>query len=207
MAAAFVNEMDARTLGENGAPELTAKGVGEPVVALFFKLVRDLQDASLAELMAACETTPEGLADLVVLAFQTRATRGMGKGEKALFYKMLAALPEQAVLAVLPLIPHYGYYKDYLLLTEVKGMPAAVKERALALVAEALKSDGAELEAATAAKRTPKLSLAAKYAPREGAHFKEAAKQLAAATAYSFVKEDVVVVPAEEEEFEVVAAA
>ena len=181
MAAAFVNEMDARTLGENGAPELTAKGVGEPVVALFFKLVRDLQDASLAELMAACETTPEGLADLVVLAFQTRATRGMGKGEKALFYKMLAALPEQAVLAVLPLIPHYGYYKDYLLLTEVKGMPAAVKERALALVAEALKSDGAELEAATAAKRTPKLSLAAKYAPREGAHFKEAAKQLAAA--------------------------
>ena len=102
MAAAFVNEMDARTLGENGAPELTAKGVGEPVVALFFKLVRDLQDASLAELMAACESTPEGLADLVVLAFQTRATRGMGKGEKALFYKMLAALPEQAVLAVLP---------------------------------------------------------------------------------------------------------
>ena len=91
--------MDARCLGENGAPELTAKGVDEPLVALFFKLVRDLPDASLKELLAGCTGGPADLADLVVLAFQTRATRGMGKGEKMLFYKMLALLPVEAVLA------------------------------------------------------------------------------------------------------------
>ena len=40
----FGEAMDSRSLGENGAPELTAKGVGEPLVALFFKLVRALDD-------------------------------------------------------------------------------------------------------------------------------------------------------------------
>lgn len=173
--------MDSLGCGEKGAPEWSAKGVGDPLVALFFKLVRNLPDDTLAELMSACDDrSVEGLVDLVVLAFQTRATRGMGKGEKLLFYKMLAALPEAAVLATLPLLPHYGYYKDYLLLTEVEGMSATVKERALELVAEALKRDNDELAAAAVAKRTPKLSMVAKYAPREGTRFAAAAKRLAA---------------------------
>ena len=117
----FIEAMDSRRLGENGAPELTAKGVGEPLVALFFKLVRGMPEATLRELMAAC--TKEGsYADLVVLAFQTRATRGMGKGEKDLFYQMLAKLPEEAVLATLPLVPHFGYYKDYLLMMKTEGI-------------------------------------------------------------------------------------
>ena len=151
---AFVDAMDCRTLGENGAPELTAKGVGAPLVALFFKLVRGLPDATLSELMAACTKagSASGYADLVVLAFQTRATRGMGKGEKALFYKMLAILPEAAVLATLPLVPHFGYYKDYLLMMETEGMSKAIKERALSLMAEALRSDEKELEAAAQVK-------------------------------------------------------
>ena len=42
MTNPFVATMDARRLGENGAPELSAAGVGEPLVALFFKLVRNL---------------------------------------------------------------------------------------------------------------------------------------------------------------------
>ena len=94
----------------------------------------------------------------------------MGKGEKLLFYKMLANLPEEAVLATLPLVPHFGYYKDYLLMMETEGMSQAIKERALSLMAEALRSDLKELEAAAHAERTPKLTLAAKYAPREGCH-------------------------------------
>ena len=166
--ASFTNAMDSLTRGENGAPELTAKGVGEPLVALFFKLVRSLPDHSLAELLAACDdTSPEGAADLVVLAFQTRATRGMGKGEKLLFYKMLAALPEAAVLATLPLLPHYGYYKDYLAILERKP-PAPIAERCLSIMAEALKADEAELALAASEQRTPKLSLCGKWAPREG---------------------------------------
>eukprot|EP00966_Prymnesium_polylepis_P103552 2397601-Prymnesium_polylepis.2 len=97
--------MDARRLGENGATELTTAGVGDDLVALFFKLVRDLPDAALAEYMQklVASADKQAYADLVVLAFQTRATRGMGKGEKALFYKMLAALDEKAVLATLHL--------------------------------------------------------------------------------------------------------
>ena len=67
----FIAAMDSRILGENGAPELTAKGVGEPLVALFFKLVRGMPEASLRELMAACTKAGSAstYADLVV---QTR---------------------------------------------------------------------------------------------------------------------------------------
>ena len=166
----FIAAMDSRILGENGAPELTAKGVGEPLVALFFKLVRGMPEASLRELMAACTNSgsESTYADLSWLAFLTRATRGMGKGEKDLFYQMLAKLPEEAVLATLPLVPHFGYYKDYLLMMEAEGMSLAIKERALSLMAEALRNDEKELEAAARAERTPNLTLAAKYAPREG---------------------------------------
>ena len=182
----FIAAMDSRILGENGAPELTAKGVGEPLVALFFKLVRGMPEATLRELMAACTKagSASSYADVVVLAFQSRATRGMGKGEKDLFYRMLAKLPEEAVLATLPLVPHFGYYKDYLLLMKTEGMSQAIKERALSLMAEALLRDEKELEAAARAERTPTLTLAAKYAPREGCHFDKglgAAKKLAAA--------------------------
>ena len=182
----FIAAMDSRILGENGAPELTAKGVGEPLVALFFKLVRGMPEATLRELMAACTKAGSAstYADLVVLAFLTRATRGIGKGEKDLFYQMLAKLPEEAVLATLPLVPHFGYYKDYLLLMKTEGMSQAIKERALSLMAEALLRDEKELEAAARAERTPNLTLAAKYAPREGCYFDKglgAAKKLASA--------------------------
>ena len=83
---AFVNAMDAMPIrGENSASELPVKAVGSPLVALFFKLVRGIPASSLQELMASVPTDePESLADLVVLAYQTRATRGMGKGEKAI---------------------------------------------------------------------------------------------------------------------------
>ena len=141
----FVEAMDSRSLGENGAPELTAKGVGEPLVALFFKLVRGMPEATLSELVAACTKagTASGYADLVVLAFQTRATRGMGKGEKDLFYRMLTKLPEEAVLATLPLVPHFGYYKDYLLMMEAEGMS---REEADAFMDMAKSSAGDDLE-------------------------------------------------------------
>eukprot|EP00966_Prymnesium_polylepis_P327802 7383641-Prymnesium_polylepis.1 len=84
---------------------------------------------------------------------------------------MLAALDEKAVLATLHLVPHYGYYKDLLLLQEVAAVSGAVKAKALELMTDQLKADAAELQAADAEKRTPKLSLCGKYAPREGSHF------------------------------------
>ena len=157
--------MDARRLGENGAPELSATGVGEPLVALFFKLVRSLPAALLNELMAAVDE--KDTVDLIVLAYQTRATRGMGKGEKMLFYQMLARLDETAVLATLELIPHYGYWKDMLLVQEVEELSAKVKAKALDLMVSQLRRDTDELGAAETEGRTPKLSLCVKFAPRE----------------------------------------
>ena len=94
----FTQAMDAtqpaRTLGENGAPELTAHGVGDARVALFAGLTRNC--ASLDALWDAAVREANGdaaiLADLVVLAFQTRDCRG-GKGERALFTKLFCLLP------------------------------------------------------------------------------------------------------------------
>ena len=164
------------TPGENGA--LEHSDAGSPLVALFFKLVRSLPDDSLASLTAAVPAEPASLADLTVLAFQTRATRGMGKGEKDLFFKMLAALPVEAATATLHLVPHFGYWKDYLLMQGVAGIDAAVKDKALSLLADQLLKDAAELEAAEKEARTPNLTLAGKYAPREGSAFDGLAKRL-----------------------------
>ena len=164
------------TPGENGA--LEHSDAGSPLVALFFKLVRSLPDDSLASLTAAVPAEPAELADLTVLAFQTRATRGMGKGEKDLFYKLLAALPVEAAMATLHLVPHFGYWKDYLLMQGVAGIDAAVKDKALSLLADQLLKDAAELEAAEKEARTPNLTLAGKYAPREGSAFDGLAKRL-----------------------------
>ncbi|EOD33630.1 hypothetical protein EMIHUDRAFT_363798, partial [Emiliania huxleyi CCMP1516] len=174
--SAFVAMMDSKTAGENGA--LEHSDAGSPLVALFFKLVRSLPDDSLASLTAAVPAEPASLADLTVLAFQTRATRGMGKGEKDLFFKMLAALPVEAATATLHLVPHFGYWKDYLLMQGVAGIDAAVKDKALSLLADQLLKDAAELEAAEKEARTPNLTLAGKYAPREGSAFDGLAKRL-----------------------------
>ena len=175
-ASAFVAMMDSKTPGENGA--LEHSDAGSPLVALFFKLVRSLPDDSLASLTAAVPAEPASLADLTVLAFQTRATRGMGKGEKDLFFQMLAALPVEAATATLHLVPHFGYWKDYLLMQDIAGIDAAVKDKALSLLADQLLKDAAELEAAEKEARTPNLTLAGKYAPREGSAFDGLAKRL-----------------------------
>ena len=70
MAAAFVNEMDARTLGENGAPELTANGQVAALViwtdgvpdkkALFVKALEKLQRLPVTITVRLC-TSDEAL--------------------------------------------------------------------------------------------------------------------------------------------------
>ena len=166
-----------KTLTENGAPCLA--DAGDACVTLFFKTARDLSSEALEELFAAAvaesSDKPELIADLFVLAFHTRATRGMGKGEKDLAYSLLLLLAAphprgfgvEAVVATLPLLATYGYYKDYLAILERKP-PEPIAERCLSIMAEALKADEAELALAASEQRTPKLSLCGKWAPREG---------------------------------------
>ena len=183
--SAFVAAMDSRTVTDNGTPCVSDAGVASATVALFFKLVRNLDDnelTALFRLAASAAVTPEAKADLYVLAWQTRATRGLGKGEKALFYKLQLALAEkwgpETVAALLDLVPHFGYYKDYLALLALKP-DGPLADKALTLYCEQLKEDETELARAAAEKRTPKLSLAAKFAPREGTSFDKAPLKLA----------------------------
>ena len=186
--SSFISAMDldcnTRTHTENGALCVSNKGVGNATLALFFKLVRALDDDTLKELFdAAVAEASTDPVDLFVLAFHTRATRGKGKGEKALFYKLLLLLANQygteAVVAILELVPVYGYWKDLLAILEMPALPTPITDKCLSLYVDQLKEDVKELEAATTEKRTPKLSLSGKYAPREGSHFDKRPLQLA----------------------------
>ena len=80
--------------GENGHAELTAEGLGDPLLALFDKTVHGLDEVRLssfvADIIAEARTKgdAEPLKNLFVLAFQTRWCRG-GKGERKILYHLL----------------------------------------------------------------------------------------------------------------------
>jgi hypothetical protein len=126
--------------------------------------------------------TKENIVDAYLLAFQTRWNRG-GKGEKLIFFQMmnvlLKRLPE-TTLTVIPLLPHYGYWKDGLLLLKECAVTnniasdedvSKLKEEVYKGFAEQLMKDLAEVPKAREEKRTPTLSFAAKYAPSEKKEF------------------------------------
>ena len=167
-------------LGENGHAELTAEGLGDPLLALFDKTVRGLDEARIssfvADIIAEARTKgdAEPLKNLFVLAFQTRWCRG-GKGERKIFYHLLVVLYERyaaVVVDLVQLIPTYGCWKDLLnLLLECKHGNvdyAPLRHKVWNMFARQLKADEEELAAATRQGRSPKLSLAAKYAPSQG---------------------------------------
>ena len=149
-----------RTRGENGHAELTAAGLGDALLALFDKAVRGLDETRIRTLTAdiIAEARDAGdeqrIKDLFLLAFHTRWCGG-GKGERKLFYRLLAVLYERypaVVLALVDLIPAYGYWKDLLsLLVEchrdgVDYGPLAA--RVWAAYAAQIEADAAELKAA-----------------------------------------------------------
>lgn len=194
----FITALNAgpkRTTTTNGADSFTATGVENPLVALSFKLVRDLKSETLETMMQAVLTAlandnsivsmtdlvklkrPEIL-DLFVLAFQTRDVRG-GKGERSLFYQMFLWLYQKfgtQTLELLKLIPHYGSYKD---LREIWALTlpnsvlfAPLKQEIVKLFANQLVVD----------RDTPadkSISLAGKWAPREKSAHHDLAKALA----------------------------
>ena len=181
---ASMDLLDSRTVTTNG--DACLKKTNSSLLDLFFKLVRGLDAEELASLFSAAvteATEPEAKADLIVLAFQTRATRGHGKGEKDLAYQLLKLgakeFGEEPVAAVLGLLPLYGYWKDLVHLVASDDCPRALADKSEELLCEQLLADEAELAAATAEKRTPSLSLVAKYAPREGMKFDKGPLRLA----------------------------
>eukprot|EP00322_Chrysochromulina_rotalis_P022633 CAMPEP_0115868092 /NCGR_PEP_ID=MMETSP0287-20121206/21109_1 /TAXON_ID=412157 /ORGANISM="Chrysochromulina rotalis, Strain UIO044" /LENGTH=644 /DNA_ID=CAMNT_0003322725 /DNA_START=37 /DNA_END=1971 /DNA_ORIENTATION=+ len=174
--SAFLQAMDERTMTENGA--ICHTSTASPQLDLFFKLVRDLPIQDLEALFAravAASATPAEKADLVVLAFQTRGTRGMGKGEKLLTYNLIKCLANafgaESLVQVIGLLPSFGYWKDLVYLLAMADCPQAIADKCITLLSEQLLADEAELAKAKAEGKTPNLSLAAKYAPRENSSF------------------------------------
>lgn len=174
-------------LGENGHIELTSKGLGDAFLALFDKLVRGLDTEILEGLIdnVLKETsTPESVKNLFLLAFQTRWCRG-GKGERNLFYKFIIILYDKGyrdeVLAIIHLMPLYGYWKDplYLLLEcnnkDVDYVP--LQNKIWILFAKQIKNDYNEVTTAEKEGRQPcNISLVAKFAPSEGKEFSKLLK-------------------------------
>lgn len=170
-----------RTMTENGHPSLTAKGQGQPVLAMFEKLVRGLTkdriDVFINEIyrQAEQENAPDKIVQLMLTMFQTRDCRG-GKGEKELFYSLITRVyPRypQTIISLVECIPFYGYWKDILLLIEdIKLNPipgidySPLVSKLWKLLASKLLEDDAKLRSGST-----DLSFAGKYAPRQGHHF------------------------------------
>ena len=72
-----------------------------------------------------------------------------------------------------------GYWKDLVHLLASDDCPRALADKSEELICQQLLADEAESSAATAEKRTPSLSLVAKYAPREGTKFDKGPLRLA----------------------------
>ena len=174
-----------RRFGENGHAELTAAGLGDSLLAFFDKLVRELggDEARIREYVrqVIMEARSSGDLDqvknLFVLVFQTRWCRG-GKGERRLTYKMLKILFEdypEVVVALLPLLPEFGYWDDLNnLVAECIDYPVSGVNYAPLFTtvwktfARQMQIDLRSLHAATVEKKTPELTFCFKYAPTEG---------------------------------------
>jgi hypothetical protein len=157
-----------RIVGNKGSDVYS--GSGDPRLDLSVKCVRGANSADIIDGIHAIMDMKDhsALVDAFVLAFHTRNVRG-GKGERELFYSMLIALhtlaPEM-VAKVIDLIPEYGSWADVESMMEA----SALKDSMQKLFQNALVKDR---DTATG----KSISLAAKWAPREG---KGGAKELAA---------------------------
>lgn len=177
-----------KQIGENGMPEYSNIGIGSDVLALN-QLVRGGDPTSMVRSVLQ-NGTPNQVADLFVMVFVTRNCRG-GKGEKKLsfdtFLETWRKYPDTAQ-KLLALFPHYGYWKDLLLLmvqaTEDKLFfnEKDLSVAAMRLMKEQLTKDLAELssyknklkecmdetEIKQLKSKGPEISLLAKWLPREG---------------------------------------
>jgi len=178
-----INSAANRQVGENGMAEFTNAGVGSDLLALS-QLVRGGTPTPLVDKILQ-RNSPNEIADLVVLLFATRNARG-GKGEKKLAYdifiRLQTAYPETCT-RLLGLFPHYGYWKDLLLLmAEDEGLDETLTRAALRVIKdqlavdlmaveeykEELKKTFDEKEIEALRRKGPSISLLAKWLPREG---------------------------------------
>jgi len=181
---AVFNDHHKMQRGENGCMEYTDAGIGSRIMALS-QMVRGGNPETLAKEVLA-SASPDEVRQLAILTFVTRNTRG-GKGEKKLSYDLfrpfLSTYPATAA-ELLSLFPLYGYWKDLFLIMELeKNSPhervvataayGLIKEQwdkdlaAVAVYKQALASAPDAEHRAKLEKAGPKISLLAKWLPRE----------------------------------------
>ena len=134
---------------------------GDPRLDLSVNCVRNVAPEKLDAIMNAILAldTPQALEDAFVLAFHARNIRG-GKGERDIFQTLFQTLYiKKPTIAqkCLPLISHYGCWKD---LFEFAESAPDVAEHILSLTVEQFNKDMATPEGQS-------ISLLAKWAPRE----------------------------------------
>jgi len=173
------------TIGVKGSDVYTSDGIGNSLLALSTVLVRGVAEATIMPDFRAVLDVPEdqqnkAIEDLLVLAFQTRDIRG-GKGERdasRLLFNLLLSHPltKKVTLDLLDLLAEYGCWQDLFKMANCETYPrikeivriqfakdeAAIKAYEVALANEAAGWGGEEPP------QKPKVSLLAKWLPREG---------------------------------------
>ena len=170
MSSISINEMKEGVKGSD-----VYESTGDPRVDLSVMLVRGLAENKLKAGMEAVLAMPkkEALEDFCVLLFQTRNIRG-GKGERTLAYEMLKAFAEKQnalSMKLLTLFPQYGCWRDLFKLAENPVFMDAVLNMAVQQFTLDNKALSSEPKG--------KISLLAKWAPREKSHGAPLAKLLA----------------------------
>lgn len=149
----------------------------DPVFTLFCHLHRDMEQTQLHELVDDCKNeSVESLANLLIVWWHIRAVRGIGKGERKLFYDMIPLLIQvmgvEPIIATIHLIPKFGYFKDYCNILKM-NINNQLNEKILDLFVSQLQLDEKKMHARQS------ISLAAKFAPSEKSQFHEIARGLA----------------------------
>ena len=159
-------------IGVNGETVYTEHGVGDPRVALFAMLARNLGKSYIGDMAdkIVAEKGAEGLEDLALMTFHTRDIRG-GKGERDLFRHLFVEIAKQDLqLAVklIPLVPEYGCWKDlWKIWWELYACPMRDElcDEIVKYVTKVFHEDTELMEANDVKKGSP--SLLAKWLPRE----------------------------------------
>jgi hypothetical protein len=172
--SSFVDAMSATLTksGVKGSDVYTEDGVGDLRVALFTSLVRGLSSNDLVntinKIIKRPGVTSEEICDLFVMAFQTRDIRG-GKGERDISYHMFSWLLHEFPEMITPcieLIPEYGCWKD--LWSLWSAVSSEVQKAITDVVVTQFRKDWVELDING---EKAKLSLLAKWMPRENGHY------------------------------------
>ena len=165
--------MAAQTVGVKASDvyDTTGSNLLDLSVMLVRGLTADKLEAGISSILLS--RSEDAVEDLCVLLFQTRNIRG-GKGERALAYEMIKCLEQKEsslTLKILSLFPHYGCWRDLFKLAEDVRFTGTVINLAVEQFAKDRQAINSEPKG--------KVSLLAKWAPREKSHGAPLARLLA----------------------------